>query len=168
MNVMSECGRDGQFFVTFVTIFSLSVKMWGWWQVCVDQWSEDLSCQISVLGCFVSLDIFFKGIIPRWECFVGEFVQEIFKEFCEEIFLRPGVIMTLKSLVNLFCDLKLFKFRIFQGIFVVAFFEGFPFHQRCSSFVLKATPSWLICVQPRVGLSFIGTVCVNYLNCGWV
>ena len=40
--------------------------------------------------------------------------------------------MTLKSLVN-FYDLKLFKFKIFRGVFVAAFFEGFPFHRSCPS-----------------------------------
>ena len=33
------------------------------------------------LGIFFPLNIF-KGIIPCWECFVGEFVQRIFEEFC--------------------------------------------------------------------------------------
>ena len=40
---------------------------------------------------------YFKGIIPCWECFVGEFVQEIFKEFWRN-FLRPTIIMTLSHL----------------------------------------------------------------------
>ena len=46
-----------------------------------DQRSEDLFCQNFGLRILVPLNIF-KGIIPCWECFVGEFVQRIFEEFC--------------------------------------------------------------------------------------
>ena len=36
--------------------------MWGWSWACVAHWSEDLSCQISGLGCFVPLSVFLKGL----------------------------------------------------------------------------------------------------------
>ena len=55
------------------------VKMWG---------LVTSMCRPTIRG-FVLLDLglrifffeYFKGIIPCWECFVGDFVQEIFREF---------------------------------------------------------------------------------------
>ena len=68
---------------------------------------------------------------------MGNLYRESLKNFVRK-FPKAWCHYDLKSFVNLFYDLKLFKFSILHGVWLFAFFEGFPFFKGPCLF-LKAT-----------------------------